>query len=198
MINITAKQIADFRAKTGLPMMECKSALVEAEGDTEKALEILKKRGVTKALKKSDRETKSGLIECYIHQGGRIGSLVEVLSETDFVAKNDEFKAFAHDVALHVAATNPKYISSDNVPEEDKEKERKFFMEQIKEEGKPANIAEKIVEGKLAKYFEEICLLNQPFIKDPSLTVGELLNQKISKIGENIVISRFSRFEIGA
>lgn len=198
MINITAKQIADFRGKTGLPMMECKSALVEANGDEAKALEILKKRGVGKALKKAERETKSGVIDCYLHQGGKIGVMVEVLAETDFVAQNNEFKSFAHDVALHIAATNPKYISSSEIPEEEKEKERKSFAEQVASEGKPANIAEKIVEGKLAKYFEEICLLNQPFVKDPSFTIEELLNQKISKIGERIVISRFSRFEIGA
>lgn len=198
MVNITAKQIADFRAKTGLPMMECKSALVEADGNEDKALEILKKRGVGKALKKAERETKSGIIDCYLHQGGRIGVMVEVLAETDFVAKNEEFKAFAHDVALHIAATNPKYLSSAEVPEDEKEKERKSFAEQVASEGKPANIVEKIVEGKLAKYFEEICLLNQPFVKDPSFTIEELLNQKISKIGEKIVISRFSRFEIGA
>lgn len=197
MVNITAKEIAEFRAKTGLPMMECKSALVEANGDQEKALEILKKRGVTKALKKAERETKSGLVESYIHAGGQIGVLVEVLSETDFVARNEEFKELVHNIALHIAAANPKYITKGEVLEEDKNKEKASFMEQAKAEGKPENIAEKIVEGKLEKYFEEICLMSQPFVKDPSITIQELINQKISKIGENIVVSRFSRFEIG-
>lgn len=198
MTNITAKEIAEFRAKTGLPMMECKGALVEANGDPEEALEILKKRGVTKALVKSERETKSGLIESYIHTGGQIGVLLEVLSETDFVARNKEFKQFVHDIALHIAASNPKYISKDDVPDEDKSREKAVFTEQLINKGKPENIVKKIVNGKLEKYFEEICLLSQPFVKDPSLTIEELLNQKISKIGENIVISRFSRFEIGA
>lgn len=124
--------------------------------------------------------------------------IVEVLSETDFVAKNEEFKALVHDIALHIAASNPKYISKEDVPEAEKEKEKKIYLEQVKEEGKPENIAEKIVTGKLDKYLDEICLLSQPFVKDPSITVGELVTQKISKIGENLVVSRFSRFEIGA
>lgn len=196
-MNITAKQIAEFRAKTGLPMMECKRALEEASGDTEKAIEILRKKGAAKAMKKAEREVKAGIIETYIHPGSQIGVLLEVDAETDFVTKNDEFKEFVHDVALHIAAMNPKCVSKDSVPTDDAEKEKKLFFEEIKGEGKPEAIAEKIVAGKMDKYFAEICLLSQPFVKDPSITITDLLNQKISKIGENIVIARFSRFEIG-
>lgn len=197
-MDITAKQIAELRAKTGLPMMECKKALVEANGDEGAAIEIMKKKGLAKAAAKSERATKAGLIESYVHNGGRMGVLVEVLSETDFVAKNEEFKSFVHEVALHIAAMNPKYVSKNEVPEEELESEKNILIEQVKAEGKPAEIAEKIVEGKLNKYFSEICLLEQPFIKDQDMTVGDLLSQKIAKIGENIIISRFARFEIGA
>lgn len=195
-MEIKAKEIAELRQKTGLPMMECKKALVEAGGDENKAMELLKKRGALKAASKADRETKSGLIDCYIH-GGKIGVMVEVLVETDFVAKNDEFKTFVHDVALHIAATNPKYLNKEEIPADELEKEKADFLEQAKAEGKPENIAEKIVAGKIEKYFSEICLLNQPFVKDPDITIGELLTQKIAKIGENIIISRFCRFELG-
>jgi len=197
MTTITAKQIAEFRAKTGLPMMECKKALTEANGDEEKALELLRKKGVTKAAQKSERTTKAGIVESYIHNGGQIGVLVEVLSETDFVAKNDEFKSFVHDIALHIAAVNPKYISKDQIPAEEIDKERKILLEQVAADKKPAEIVEKIINGKLEKYFSEVCLLNQPFIKDPEMTIADLLASKIQKIGENIIISRFARFEIG-
>jgi elongation factor Ts len=197
MTTITAKQIAKFRAKTGLPMMECKKALTEANGDEEKALDLLRKKGVTKAAQKSERTTKAGIVESYIHNGGQIGVLVEVLSETDFVAKNDEFKSFVHDIALHIAAVNPKYISKDQIPAEEIEKERKILEDQVAADKKPAEIVEKIINGKLEKYFSEVCLLNQPFIKDPEMTIADLLASKIQKIGENIIISRFARFEIG-
>lgn len=197
MENITAKQIAEFRAKTGLPMMECKKALVEANGDTEKAVEILRKKGIAKAAKKAERATRAGIVDSYIHNGGKIGVLVEVLSETDFVARNEEFKAFVHDVALHIAAMNPKYIKSDDIPADEMKKETKILEEEARASGKPTDIVKKIVAGKLEKYYSEICLLNQPFVKDQDITIQDLLNQKISKIGENIVISRFSRFEIG-
>lgn len=196
-MEIKASEIAALRAKTGLPMMECKKALIEAGGDEKAAIEILRKKGSAKAESKADRATCSGLVESYIHPGSRIGVLVEVLSETDFVAKNEEFKAFVHDVALHIAAANPKFIKSEDIPAEVLSQEKKMFMEQAKAEGKPENIAEKIVAGKLEKYYSEICLLNQPFVKDPDTTIGELLTSKIQKIGENIVISRISRFEIG-
>lgn len=194
---ITVSEIASLRNKTGLPMMECKAALIEADGDEEKAIEVLKKKGFAKAAKKSERETKSGLIETYVHDG-KIGVLLEVLTETDFVAKNDDFKEFVHDVALHIAAMNPKYISKAEVPANEIEKEKASLIEQVKATGKPENIAEKIVEGKLGKYFEEICLLEQPFIKDPDKTIGDLLTGLIAKIGENIIIGRFARFELGA
>ena len=196
-MNITAKQIAELRAKTGIGMMECKKALVEAGGDESKAMEILKKAGTLKAMKRADRETNAGIVESYVHSDGRIGVLVEVLAETDFVAKNDEFKAFAHDVALHVAAMNPRFVSKEDVPAEEVEKERADFVDEVAKSGKPKDIADKIVEGKLSKYLDEICLLNQPFVKDPSMTINDLLTEKISKIGEKITISRFCRFETG-
>lgn len=196
MANITAQMIADFRKRTGLPMMECKKALMETGGDEEKAIEILRKKGVTKAAEKSGRTTKNGLIETYVHSG-KIGVLVEVLSETDFVAKNEEFKTFVHDVALHIAAANPKYLSKNDIPKEEIEEEKKIFAEGVAAEKKPAEIVEKIVNGKLEKYYSEICLLEQPFVKDQEITIGNLLTSKIAKIGENIVISRFCRFEIG-
>ncbi|MCL5410789.1 MAG: elongation factor Ts [Patescibacteria group bacterium] len=197
MTNVTAKQIAEFRAKTGLPMMECKKALIEANGDEEKALELLRKKGITKAAQKSERTTKAGIVESYIHNGGQIGVLVEVLSETDFVAKNEEFKSFVHDLALHIAGANPKYISKEEIPLEEIEKERKILEEQVAADKKPAEIVEKIINGKLEKYYSEICLLNQSFIKDQEITIADLLASKIQKIGENIIISRFARFEIG-
>ncbi len=197
MTEISAKQIAELRAKTGIGMMECKKALVEAGGDENKAMEILKKAGALKAMKRADRETNAGIIESYVHSDGRIGVLVEVLAETDFVAKNDEFRAFAHDVALHIAAMNPRFVSKDQVPAAEVEKERADFVDEVVKSGKPKEIARKIVEGKLAKYLDEICLLNQPFVKDPSMTINDLLTEKISKIGEKIIISRFCRFEIG-
>lgn len=196
MANITAKEIAELRTETGLPMMEVKSALIEAQGNKEEAIEILRKRGIGKAAKKAERETKSGMIECYSHDG-KIGVILEVLTETDFVARNEEFKTFIHDIALHIAAMNPKYVSSDLIPAEESDKEKSIFMEEVKASGKPEEIAAKIVEGKMGKYFEEICLLNQPFIKDPDKKIGDLLNELIAKIGENIVISRFTRYELG-
>lgn len=196
-MSVTAKDIADLRAKTGIGMMECKKALVEAEGNEEKAIEILRKKGGAKAAKKAERETNNGIVEAYIHGNGKIGVLVEVLAETDFVAKNEEFKEFAHDVALHIAAMAPKYISKDEVPADEVAKEKEILLEEVKASGKPAEIAEKIVEGRLNKYFEEYCLLYQPFVKDPSKTIEDLLNEKISKIGEKIVIARMSRFQIG-
>lgn len=197
-MTISAKEIAELRARTGIGMMECKKALEEAGGDQEKAIEVLRKKGIAKAAKRAERETKNGIVEAYIHGAGNIGVMVEVLAETDFVAKNDEFKEFAHDVALHIAAMNPKYISKENIPASEMEKEKSIYFAEVEASGKPANIAEKIVEGKINKYAEEICLLSQPFVKNPDMTVGDLLTEKISKIGENIVISRFCRFEIGA
>jgi len=196
-MNITAKQIAELRAKTGIGMMECKKALVEADGDEEKAIAVLKKAGTLKAMKRADRETNAGIVESYVHTNGQIGVLVEVLAETDFVAKNDEIKDLAHEIALHIAAMSPKYVSRDDVPADEVAKAKKEFEEEVAASGKPKEIAGKIVEGKLGKHLEEICLLSQPFVKDPNVKVGDLLTEKISKIGEKITISRFCRFAIG-
>ena len=195
-MTINAKDIANLRAKTDLPMMDCKKALEEAGGNEKKAIEILQKSGAAKVLKKSERETKSGLIEAYVHDG-KIGVLVEILCETDFVAKNSDFKEFVHNIALHIAATNPRYISKEQIPDSEIEEKKESFLKQVDLEGKPAEIVEKIVEGKLAKYFEESCLLEQVYIKDDKVKISSILSSLISKIGENIVISRFSRFEIG-
>lgn len=197
MSNITAKQIADLRSKTGIGMMDCKKALEEANGDENKAIEILKKKGIAKAAKRAEREANEGVIESYVHSNGKIGVLVEVLSETDFVAKNEEFKEFAHDIALHIAAMSPKYVKREEVPADLVAKEKEDLTEEIKSSGKPAEIAEKIVEGRLSKFFEEICLLEQPFVKDQTKKISDLLNEKIAKIGEKLEIKRFCRLEIG-
>jgi len=193
---ITAKEIAELRAKTGLPMMEVKSALIEARGDEEEAIKILRKRGLSKLAKRVERETKSGLIESYIHDG-KIGVLVEVLTETDFVAKNSDFKEFVHNIALHIAAANPKYVSREEIPAADLDKEKQILTDEAKATGKPEEIAKKIVEGKLNNFYLEVCLLDQPFIKDQDRKIGEMLTDLVSKIGEKIVISRFTRFELG-
>lgn len=195
-MEINAKDIMKLRQKTGLPMMECKKALEEAGGDEEGAIQILKKRGLDKAAKKSERATNAGWIEAYSHDG-RIGVLVEMACETDFVVRNEEFGTLAHDIALQVAAMNPLYLSPETVPEGVKNEQRQIFAEQARTEGKPDNIIEKIVEGKLKSYFEEVCLLNQKFIKDQDKTIGDLIKEKIAKIGENIGVVRFIRYEIG-
>jgi len=198
MVNITAKEIAELRAKTDMGLMECKKALEETGGDQEKAIEILRKRGGAKAAKRADRETKNGVVDAYIHSNNKVGVLVEVLCETDFVAKTDGFKEFAHNIALQVAAMNPKCIGKEDVPTDEVAKEKEAFLEEVKSSGKPAEIVEKIVEGKLNKFYEEICLLYQPFVKDATLTIEDLLHEQIAKTGEKITISRIARFEIGA
>lgn len=195
-MTINAEEIATLRKKTGLPMMECKSALIEANGSEEEAIKILKNRGLTKVAKRSERETKSGLIEGYVHDG-KIGILVEVLTETDFVAKNSDFKEFVHNLALQIAATNPKYISKEDVTPEALNKEKAELIDQVKASGKPEEIAKKIVEGKLGSFYSEVCLLQQPFIKDQDKTINDLLTDLVSKIGEKVVISRFVRYELG-
>jgi elongation factor Ts len=197
MANISAEEIAKLRVKTGSGMMDCKKALEEANGDEDKAIDILRKNGALKATKKAGRVAKEGVIESYVHANGRIGVLVEVSCETDFVAKNKEFQEFAHEVALHIAAMSPKYVSHNDVPKEESDKEKNFLLDEIKKSGKPADIAEKIVTGKMDKYYEEICLLEQPFIKNQDHKIIDLLNEKIAKIGEKIEIRRFCRFEIG-
>ena len=193
---ITAEQVKELREMTGAGVMDCKKILVETDGDIDKAVELLKKKGIAKAAKKADRVASEGLVEAYIH-GGKYGALVEVNSETDFVSNNEDFKNFVKDVAMHIVAANPKYVKREDVPVAVVEKEKEALKAQVVEEGKPEAIAEKIVEGRLNKFYSEICLLDQPFVKDPDKTVGELLIELIAKIGENIVIRRFVRFERG-
>lgn len=195
-MTITAKEIAELRAKTGLPMMEVKGALIEAKGNEEEAIQILRKKGLSKVAKRAERETKSGLIESYVHDG-KIGVLVEVLTETDFVAKNSEFKEFVHDIALHIAATSPKYLSREDIPAAELDKEKQILMAEAKATGKPEEIAKKIVEGKLNNFYADVCLLDQLFIKDQDQKIADKLTDLVSKIGEKIVISRFCRFELG-
>jgi elongation factor Ts len=194
-MEITAKEIAALREKTGLPMMEVKAALVEAGGNEEKAIEILRKKGMAKSEKRADRATSNGVIDSYVH-GGRIGVLTEVLCETDFVAKNEDFKAFAHEISLQIAASAPKYINKDKIPALELEKEKEIYTAESKTSGKPENIIEKIVAGKIETYCKEICLLDQPYFRDPKMTIGDMLNETIAKTGEKIVISRFARLEL--
>lgn len=197
MMAITASMVKELREKTGAGMMDCKKALTEANGDIEKATEILREKGIASAAKKSGRIAAEGLVESYIHSGGRIGVLVEVNCETDFVAKTDEYKAFVRDIAMHIAATNPKYISREEVSEEEIEKEKEILKQQALNEGKPEKIVEKMVEGRIEKFFKEICLLEQPFVKDPDKTIDQFVKERIAKIGENINVRRFVRYELG-
>jgi len=189
------EEVKKLRFKTSAGMMECKNALKESDGDIEKAVEILRKKGSAKAAKKASRVAGQGVIESYIHMGNRIGVLVELNCETDFVARNAEFKTIARELAMQVAAANPMYVSKDDIPEDVIEKEKDIFRSQVT--GKPEDVTEKIVEGKLQKYFSEVCLVDQPYIKDPNVKIKDLLTQLISKIGENIVINRFMRYEVG-
>lgn len=193
---VTAELVKELRDRTNAGIMDCKKVLVETEGNIEKAIELLRKKGIAKAEKKSGRTAAEGLVEAYIHNG-KYGALVEVNSETDFVANNDEFKAFVKDLAMHIAASGPKYVRREEVPAEVVNSEREALKAQAVNEGKTEAIAEKMVEGRLNKFYSEICLLDQPFVKDPDITIGELLTNLIAKIGENIVIRRFARFERG-
>ncbi|WP_069649578.1 translation elongation factor Ts [Caloranaerobacter ferrireducens] len=193
---VTASMVKELRERTGAGMLDCKKALVEANGDLEKAVEILRKKGLSKAAKKAGRVAAEGIVDSYIH-GGRIGVLVEVNSETDFVAKNEEFRQFVRDIAMQIAAQNPKYVSREEVPTEVIEKEKEILKQQALNEGKPEHIVEKMVEGRLEKFYKEVCLLEQPFIKDPDVTIKDILTEKIAKIGENIKIRRFVRYEVG-
>ncbi|MBK5224964.1 MAG: translation elongation factor Ts [Thermoleophilia bacterium] len=194
---VSAKEVKELREQTGAGMMDCKKALSECSGNREDAVKLLRTKGLADAAKRSGRAANEGLVDSYIHAGGKIGVLVEVNSETDFVARNDDFKAFVHDVAMHIAAAAPKYISREDVPADVIEAELSIYKEQAKATGKPENILEKIATGKLDKYFEQICLLEQPFVKDDKLTVEQLLGELVGKIGENIGIRRFVRFELG-
>lgn len=193
---ITAALVKELREKSGAGMMDCKKALTETNGDMDKAIDFLREKGLASVAKKSSRIASEGLVDSYIH-GGRIGVLVEVNSETDFVAKNEEFKSFVRDIAMQIAAVAPKYVSREEVPAEEVEHERKILTEQARGENKPEHIIEKMVEGRLEKFYEEICLLDQDFIKDSDKKIRDILNDLIAKIGENIKIRRFVRFEVG-
>lgn len=197
MAEITAQMVKELRDSTGAPFIDCKKALEEVSGDLEKALDILKIRGVAKASKKVGRDTPEGIVMSYIHAGGKIGVMIEINCETDFVARNEEFKAFAREVAMQIAAANPRYISKDQIPEAELEREKEVMKAQVLESGKPAEIAQKMVEGKIKKYYEEVCLLNQTYIRDAKLKIEDLLQALIAKIGENIKIRRFVRFQLG-
>lgn len=197
MANISAGIVKELREKTGLSMGECKKALVETDGNIENAIDYLRKKGMAAASKKSHRATSQGLISSYIHGGGKIGVLCEVNCETDFVARNEDFQELVKDICMHIAATDPKFVKQEEVTEEILEKEKEIFMAQAMDSGKPKDIAEKMVEGKLSKYYTENCLYEQAFVKDPDVTVGQMISTKIAEIGENIVVSRFSRFVLG-
>ncbi len=195
-MEVTAGMVRDLREKTGAGMMDCKKALTESGGNFEKAVDYLRQKGLATAAKRAGRIASEGRIGSYVHAGGKIGVMVEVNCETDFVAKTEDFQAFAKDVAMHIAASNPLYLRREDVPPEALEREREIYRLQAREAGKPEKIIEKIIEGKLEKYYSEVCLLEQPFVKDPDLTVQELLNGLIGKLGEKIEIRRFSRFQV--
>jgi elongation factor Ts len=197
MSQITAAMVKELREKTGVGMMDCKKALADNDGDMEKAVDFLRKKGLATAQKRAGRAMSEGTIQAYIHMGGKIGVMVEVNCESDFVAKNEDFQEFARSIAMHIAATNPVAIAQENVPQEVVDKEMEIYRGQAMEMGKPENIAEKISEGKLQKFFKENCLMNQAYVKDPEKTIADLLNEQIAKIGENISIKRFSRFQLG-
>jgi len=197
MAAVSAALVKELREKTGAGMMDCKKALEEANGDLAKATELLREKGLAAAKNKAGRIATEGLVESYIHAGGRIGVLVEINCETDFVAKTEQFREFVKDVAMQIAAANPKYVSREEVPQDELEKEKDILRAQALNEGKPAHIVDKMVEGRISKYYEEFCLLEQTFIKDPDKTIATLVNEKIATIGENISIRRFVRFELG-
>ena len=196
-VNVTAQQVKELRERTNAPMGDCKKALVEASGNMEDAIVVLRKRGIASAAKKASRSTNEGSVASYIHAGGKIGVLVEVNCESDFVAKTEDFKELLHDISMHIAAADPKYVRREDVTEADFDREKEIYRAQAAQTGKPANVVEKIVEGKMAKFYEEVCLLDQPFIKEQSQTVGQLIATKIGKLGENITVRRFARFKVG-
>jgi len=195
MTEITAKMVKELREKSGAGMMDCKAALQATDGDMEKAIDELRKKGLAAAQKKSSRATKEGAIDAYVHAGGRIGVLVEVGVETDFVARSEPFKEFTHDLAMHVAAASPLWVRREEVPAEVIEREKAIYREQAK--GKPENVVEKMLEGKLNKFFQEVCLMEQPFVKDPDRTIEQLRTDLVGIIGENVEVRRFVRFQLG-
>lgn len=196
-MEISAQMVKELRQTTGSGILDCKKALEHSDGDLDKAIEYLREKGLAKAASKAGRATKEGLIEAYVHAGSRVASLVELNCESDFVARTEEFKELAHNLAMQVVASRPQYVTPEDIPEEVLEQEKSIYRAQMAEEGKPPHIIDKIVEGKLNKFYEEVCLVNQPFIKDDDKTVEQLVLEMIAKLGENIVIKRFVRFELG-
>jgi elongation factor Ts len=196
-VKITSQMVKELRDKTNAGMMDCKRALSENDGDMEKSIDTLRTKGLAVAAKRAGRSTSEGVVETYIHAGGKLAVMVEVGCETDFVAKTDDFKKFANDVAMHIAAVNPIAITKEAVPADVVSREKDIYTQQAIDSGKPANIAEKIVEGKLNKYFAEVCLIDQKYVKNPDLTIQDLLNELIAKMGENISIKRFTRYQVG-
>ncbi len=196
-VAITAQQVQDLRRATGAGVMDCKKALTETGGDVEKAITLLRKQGQVRAEARTGRQASEGVVSAYVHAGGRIGVLVELNCETDFVARTDEFQELARNIAMHIAAEQPRYVSAEDVPEEEAEKEKEIYRALAEKEGRPANVLDKIVEGRMKKYCQEVCLLEQPYVRDDQKTVGELLQEARAKLGENIVIRRFVRYQLG-
>jgi elongation factor Ts len=195
--NISAVQVKELREKTGAPMMDCRNALVEAKGDLEQAVVVLRKRGMASAAKKASRSTTEGAVGTYIHAGGKIGVLIEINCESDFVARTEDFQELLKDIAMHIAATDPRYVRREDVTAEDLEREKDIYRSQAAATGKPPAVVEKIVEGKMSKFYEEVCLLEQPFIKDQTVSIQQLIAAKVGKLGENIAVRRFARFKVG-
>jgi elongation factor Ts len=196
-VAITADQVKQLRERTGAGMMDCKAALAETSGDMEKAVDVLRKRGLAQAAKKSGRSTNEGVVHSYIHQGGKVGVLVEVNCESDFVARTDDFQALVKELGLQIAAAAPLYVSREDVPADVLEREKAIYREQMANSGKPANVIDKIVEGKLNSFYEQVCLLDQPSIRDPKLKVEDMIKAVIGKLGENISVARLARFKVG-
>ena len=196
-MGVSATQVKELRVATGAPILDCKKALENNEGDFDRAVDWLRKQGLSSVAKKAGRDASEGLVDSYIHPGNRVGVIVEVNCETDFVAKTDDFHALVHDILLHIAMANPLCIDKDDIPSESLSKEEQLYREQALKEGKPENIVDKVVAGKLEKYYKQVCLLRQPFVKDEDQIIQDLINNAIAKFGENIVVHRFIRFELG-
>jgi elongation factor Ts len=196
-VKIDAKLVKELREKSGAPMGDCLKALQESKGDMEQAFVVLRKRGMASAQKKASRSTNEGAVGTYIHAGGKIGVLIELNCESDFVARTEDFQELLKDISMHIAATDPRYVRKEDVTAEDMEREKEIYRAQAAATGKPAPVVEKIVEGKMSKFYEEVCLLDQPFIKEQSMTISQLIAQKVAKLGENITVRRFARFKVG-
>tara|TARA_Y100001970_G_scaffold195887_1_gene238137 strand:+ start:5222 stop:5815 length:594 start_codon:yes stop_codon:yes gene_type:complete len=196
-MSVSASQVKELRIATGAPILDCKKALLDSQGDFDQAVDWLRKKGLSTAAKKSGRDASEGVIDSYIHQGNRVGVIIEVNCETDFVARSDDFLSLVHNVLLHIAMANPICLDKDDLPEEYLSKEEELYREQAIKEGKPADIVDKVVAGKLEKYYKQVCLLRQPFIKDEDQTIQDLVNNAIAKFGENIIVHRFVRYELG-